>query len=112
MPRGGLNYALSSVAVHSSTGLLRHSKPACRAMTANGEMDEDHRELIRGLFSAATAHLETAHETAIDGQSGFFENSSKTDFANAQSDSDGSTFIPFFLNPRCERVHSYSSKSQ
>ncbi len=32
-------------------------------------MDEDHRELVRRLFVAATARLETAHEFAIDGQS-------------------------------------------
>ena len=38
-------------------------------MTAIGEMDEDRRELIRSLFAAATARLETAHEIAIDGQS-------------------------------------------
>ncbi len=38
-------------------------------MTAIGEMDEERRELIRSLFAAATARLETAHETAIDGQS-------------------------------------------
>jgi hypothetical protein len=34
-----------------------------------GKMDEDRRELIRSLFAAATARLETAHEIAIDGQS-------------------------------------------
>ncbi len=38
-------------------------------MTAIGVMDEDRRELIRGLFAAATARLETAHEIAIGGQS-------------------------------------------
>ena len=38
-------------------------------MTAIGEMDEDRRELIRSLFAAATARLETAHEIATDGQS-------------------------------------------
>ncbi len=55
--------------LRNSSGLLRHSKPACRAMTAIGEMDDDRRDLIRGLFAAATAHLETAHETTTDGQS-------------------------------------------
>ena len=38
-------------------------------MTAISEIDEDRRELVRGLFAAATARLETAHEIAIDGQS-------------------------------------------
>ncbi len=32
-------------------------------------MDEDHRELVRRLFAAATALTETAHEAAIAGQS-------------------------------------------
>jgi hypothetical protein len=32
-------------------------------------MDEDHRELVRRLFAAATAVIETAHEAAIAGQS-------------------------------------------
>ncbi len=32
-------------------------------------MDEDHRELLRRLFAAATAVTETAHEAAIAGQS-------------------------------------------
>ncbi len=32
-------------------------------------MDEDHRELVRRLFVAATALIETAHEAAIAGQS-------------------------------------------
>ena len=32
-------------------------------------MDEDHRELVRRLFAAATAPTETAHEAAIAGQS-------------------------------------------
>ena len=32
-------------------------------------MDEDHRELVRCLFAAATALIETAHEAAIAGQS-------------------------------------------
>ena len=51
-------------------------------MTAIGEMDDDHRELIRSLFAAATACLETAHETAVDGQSaglGFSEYQASAD---------------------------------
>ncbi len=32
-------------------------------------MDEDHRELVRRLFVAATTLIETAHEAAIAGQS-------------------------------------------
>ncbi len=32
-------------------------------------MDEDHRELLRRLFAAATELTETAHEAAITGQS-------------------------------------------
>ena len=32
-------------------------------------MDEDHRELVRRLFAAATELTETAHEAAIAGQS-------------------------------------------
>ena len=33
-------------------------------------MDDDHRELVRRLFAAATALIETAHDAAIAGQSG------------------------------------------
>ncbi len=33
-------------------------------------MDDDHRELVRGLFAAATALIETAHDAAVAGQSG------------------------------------------
>ena len=32
-------------------------------------MDDDHRDLVRHLFAAATALIETAHEAAIAGQS-------------------------------------------
>ncbi len=32
-------------------------------------MDDDHRELVRRLFAAATTLIETAHEAAIAGQS-------------------------------------------
>ncbi len=32
-------------------------------------MDDDHRELVRLLFAAATEMTETAHEAAIAGQS-------------------------------------------
>ncbi len=32
-------------------------------------MDEDHRELVRRLFAAATEITETAHEAAVAGQS-------------------------------------------
>ena len=32
-------------------------------------MDDDHRDLVRRLFAAATALIETAHEAAIAGQS-------------------------------------------
>ncbi len=32
-------------------------------------MDDDHRELVRRLFAAATELTETAHEAAIAGQS-------------------------------------------
>ncbi len=32
-------------------------------------MDDDHRELVRRLFAAATALTETAHEAATAGQS-------------------------------------------
>ena len=32
-------------------------------------MDDDHRELVRRLFAAATALIETAHEAAVAGQS-------------------------------------------
>ncbi len=32
-------------------------------------MDEDHRELVRRLFAAATAVTDTAHEAATAGQS-------------------------------------------
>ncbi len=33
-------------------------------------MDDDHRELVRRLFAAATALIETAHDAAVTGQSG------------------------------------------
>ena len=33
-------------------------------------MDDDHREITRHLFAAATARIETAHEAAVAGQSG------------------------------------------
>ena len=33
-------------------------------------MDDDHRELVRRLFAAATALIETAHDAAIAGRSG------------------------------------------
>ena len=33
-------------------------------------MDNDHRELLRRLFAAATELIETAHEAAVEGQSG------------------------------------------
>ncbi len=33
-------------------------------------MDDDHRELVRRLFAAATARIDTAHEAAVAGQSG------------------------------------------
>ncbi len=33
-------------------------------------MDDDHRELVRRLFAAATARIETAHDAAVAGQSG------------------------------------------
>ena len=33
-------------------------------------MDDDDRELVRRLFAAATALIETAHEAAVTGQSG------------------------------------------
>ena len=33
-------------------------------------MDDDHRELLRRLFAAATEMVETAHDAAIAGQSG------------------------------------------
>ncbi len=33
-------------------------------------MDDDHRELVRGLLAAATALIETAHDAAVAGQSG------------------------------------------
>ena len=33
-------------------------------------MDDDHRELVRRLFAAATARIEAAHEAAVAGQSG------------------------------------------
>ena len=32
-------------------------------------MDDDHQELVRRLFAAVTALIETAHEAAIAGQS-------------------------------------------
>ena len=32
-------------------------------------MDDDHRELVRRLFAAASALIETAHEAAVAGQS-------------------------------------------
>ncbi len=32
-------------------------------------MDDDHRELVRRLFAAATALIETAHDAAVAGQS-------------------------------------------
>ncbi len=32
-------------------------------------MDYDHREIVRRLFAAATALIETAHEAAVTGQS-------------------------------------------
>lgn len=32
-------------------------------------MDDDHRELVRRLFAAATELIETAHDTAVAGQS-------------------------------------------
>ena len=34
------------------------------------DMDDDHRELLRRLFTAVTARIETAHEAAVAGQSG------------------------------------------
>ncbi len=34
------------------------------------DMDDDHRELLRRLFAAATALIETAHDAAVAGQSG------------------------------------------
>ncbi len=34
------------------------------------DMDDDHQELVRHLFAAATALIETAHDAAIAGQSG------------------------------------------
>ena len=33
-------------------------------------MDDDHRELVRRLFAAATELIETAHDAAAAGQSG------------------------------------------
>ena len=33
-------------------------------------MDDDHRELVRRLFAAATARIEAAHDAAVAGQSG------------------------------------------
>ncbi len=33
-------------------------------------MDNDHRELVRRLFATATELIETAHNTAVAGQSG------------------------------------------
>ncbi len=33
-------------------------------------MDDEHRELVRRLFAAATALIETAHDAAVAGQSG------------------------------------------
>ncbi len=33
-------------------------------------MDDDHQELVRRLFAAATALIETAHDAAVAGQSG------------------------------------------
>ncbi len=33
-------------------------------------MDDDDRELVRHLFAAATARIETAHDAATTGQSG------------------------------------------
>ncbi len=33
-------------------------------------MDDDHRELVRRLFAAATELIETAHDAAVAGQSG------------------------------------------
>ncbi len=32
-------------------------------------MDDDHRELVRRLFAAATALIETAHDATVEGQS-------------------------------------------
>ncbi len=34
------------------------------------DMDDDHRELVRRLFAAATELIETAHDAAVAGQSG------------------------------------------
>ncbi len=33
-------------------------------------MDDDHRELVRRLFAAATALIEIAHDATVAGQSG------------------------------------------
>ncbi len=33
-------------------------------------MDNDHRELVRRLFTSATELIETAHDAAVAGQSG------------------------------------------
>ncbi len=33
-------------------------------------MDDDHRELVRRLFTSATELIETAHNAAVAGQSG------------------------------------------
>ncbi len=33
-------------------------------------MDDDHRELVRRLFVAAAALIETAHDASVAGQSG------------------------------------------
>ncbi len=32
-------------------------------------MDDDHRELVRGLFAVATELIETAHDATVAGQS-------------------------------------------
>ena len=51
-------------------------------------MDEDHRELVRRLFAAATEITETAHEAAIAGQAAAL---TAGDYANAAHRLQGAT---------------------
>ena len=46
------------------------TKEASLAHVGEGSvMDDDHRELVRRLFAAATEFIEAAHEAAVAGQS-------------------------------------------
>ncbi len=49
-------------------------------------MDDDHRDLVRRLFAAATALIETAHDAAVAGQSGAIAGQSEVLTAGAYAE--------------------------